>query len=407
MMRRTVVTGMGIVSSLGCDLDTVSESLRRGRSGIVCDPERERLGFASALTGRLLGWNGGPTLDRKTHKSMHEPALFGTAAALSALDHSGLDRERLRSPDAGVIFGNDSTSSASAAAAARVREAGYTGALGSGAIFQMMASTVTMNLATLLGVRGANWTVAAACASSAHAVGQAAMLIGAGQQEIVISGGAQELGWESMAAFDALKTFSNRRDAPEKASRPFDRNRDGLVPSGGGAALVLESREHALSRGARIWGEVAGYAFASNGIAHLSAPTVEGPVFCMKRALSQAKLKPSDIDYVKAHATSTPTGDLLEGRAILEVFGRDGPPVSSTKSMTGHECWMSGVSELVYSMLMMRDGFIAPNINLDTLDPELAGLNVVAQTGTRGPRTVLSNSFGFGGTNASIILVAS
>jgi 3-oxoacyl-[acyl-carrier-protein] synthase-1 len=304
-----------------------------------------------------------------------------------------------------MIIGNDSTVQASATVARRTLEAGYTGALGYGAIFQVMGSTATMNLSTLLGTRGANWTVAAACASGAHALGQAHTLIGSGQQEIVIAGGTQELSWESMTAFDALRAFSTRIADPQGASRPFAKDRDGLVPSGGAAVLVVESYEHARARGARIYAEICAYAFSSNGN-HLTAPTVEGPVYCMRKALADAKLKPADIDYVNAHAASTPIGDLQEGRSILEVFGRDGAPVSSTKSMTGHECWMSGASEVIYSVLMMRDGFLAGNRNLSEIDPELAGLNVIPEAVNQSPRLVLSNSFGFGGTNSVLILKA-
>jgi 3-oxoacyl-[acyl-carrier-protein] synthase-1 len=229
------------------------------------------------------------------------------------------------------------------------------------------------------------------------------MLIASGQQEIVLAGGAQEINWPSMAAFDALKAFSARANDPAGASRPFSKFRDGLVPSGGAAMLVLESEAHALARGARIYGEIAGYAFSANGD-HLSCPTVEGPARCMRQALRRAGVAPAEVDYVNAHATATPVGDLLEGRAILEVFGRDGPPVSSTKSMTGHECWMAGASEVAYSLLMMRDGFLAPNVNLGELDPELEGLRVITEAVPTRPDVVLSNAFGFGGTNSAIVL---
>ncbi len=403
-MRRIAITGMGIVSCVGSELDAVSAALRTGKRGLVHDPRRVELGFQSSLTGRLADWDGGTRLSRKHRKSMHEPALYAAVSALDAIEDAGLDPERLQRWDVGVIVGNDSTVAPSADVAAKTRASGSTRGLGSGAIFQVMNSTATMNLSTILGTRGANWTVSAACASGAHAVGQAAMLIGSGAQEIVLAGGAQELSWEAMAAFDALGAFTGRSD-PQTACRPFDADRDGLVPSGGAAILVLEELDAAIRRGARIYGEVVSYAFSSNG-AHLSAPTVAGPVYCMSRALKQAGLRASDIDYINAHATSTPVGDLLEGRAILEVFGRDGPPVSSTKAMTGHECWMSGASELVYSVLMMRDHFLAPNCNLDRLDPELAGLNVVSEPTSASPATVLSNSFGFGGTNSALIVQA-
>ena len=247
--------------------------------------------------------------------------------------------------------------------------------------------------------------MSAACASGAHSIGQAQMLIGSGQQEIVLAGGAQEIDWPAMAAFDALKAFASAGTDPTRASRPFAADRDGLVPSGGAAMLVIESETHARNRGAHIYGYVAGYAFSSNGN-HLTEPTVDGPVRCMRRALEQAGLSIAEVDYVNAHATSTPVGDLVEGRALLEVFGAGGPPVSSTKSLTGHECWMSGASEVLYSLLMMRDGFLAPNANLDALDPELTGLNVIPEMVEARPRTVLSNAFGFGGTNSSVVVRA-
>ena len=405
-MRRVAITGLGIVSVLGQDLETVSQSLRAGKSGIVASQTRRELGFASPLTGQLSAWDGGKSrLSRKLRRSMAEPAAYAAVAALDAIEHSGLDPERLKSWDVGCIMGNDSTVAPSAHVAEKTRQLGYTSGLGAGAIFQVMNSTVSMNLSTMLGTRGANWTLSAACASGGHALGQAQMLIGSGQQEIVICGGAQELSWESMAAFDALGAFASRDDQPESACRPFAKSRDGLVPSGGGACLIAESWDHAVARGAHIHAELVSYAFSANG-GHLSCPTVAGPTYAMRRALELAKLQPGDIDYVSAHATSTPVGDLLEGLSLLEVFGRDGAAVSSTKSMTGHECWMSGASEVIYSLLMMRDGFLAPNINLDELDPELAGLNVVRETRSVRPRTVLSNSFGFGGTNSALVLRA-
>ncbi len=402
MSERTVITGLGAVSTMGCDLDVVSAGLRSGRSGVVSDPERTALGFASPLTGRLHGWEGGKArLSRKARKSMGEAATYAAVASLDALADAGLEPSDLASDEAGVIVGNDSTVGDADAMLAKLRSAGYTGAIGSGAIFQVMNSSVTMNLATLFGVRGANWTLSAACASGAHSIGQAHMLIASGQQEVVLCGGAQELSWQSMGAFDALKAFASETPDPTRGSRPFSADRDGLVPSGGAAMLICESESRARARGARIYAEVAGYAFSSNGN-HLSSPTVAGPSTAMRKALRRAGL--DTVDYINAHATATPVGDLMEGRALLDVFGADGPPVSSTKSMTGHECWMSGASEVLYSLLMMRDGFLAPNINLERLDPELSGLNVVTQAVEARPETILSNAFGFGGTNSSLVL---
>lgn len=405
MSRRTAITGLGIVSCLGSSLDSVSDALRRGQSGIVVDPERVERGFFSPLTGAIANWDGGNArLSRKHRKSMHQPAAYAAVACLDAVADSGLDHDRLRAFDCGVIVGNDSTAAPSVDVAARTLEAGETRGIGSGAIFQVMNSTVTMNLSTLFGTQGANWTLSAACASGAHAIGQAHMLIGSGAQTVMLCGGAQEINWQAMAAFDALGAFSRRLNEPARASRPFDADRDGLIPSGGAAMLVLEDWQHARDRGARIYAEVLSFAFTSNGD-HLSKPTVAGPRRCMEMALAGAQLRPDQIDYVNAHATSTPVGDRMEGRALLDVFGETGGPlVSSTKSMTGHECWMSGASEVLYSTLMMRDGFIAGTRNLERLDAELARLNVIASSQSGGPSTVLSNSFGFGGTNSALVI---
>jgi 3-oxoacyl-[acyl-carrier-protein] synthase-1 len=323
-------------------------------------------------------------------------------AALEAVEHAGLRAEHLRTDRAGLIIGNDSTSAPNVAIADATRREKTTQMLGSGAIFQAMNSSPSMNLNTLLGTRGAAWTLAAACASGAHAVGQAYMLIKLGMQDVVVTGGMQEITWEGMASFDALGAFSKRMDAPQAASRPFDRARDGLVPSGGAAALILESESHLKARGGTPICEVRGYAFSSDG-EHLTLPSGEGARRAMQGALRNAELNPGQIDYINAHATSTPAGDAKEAGAIRDVFGAD-TPVSSTKSMTGHECWMSGASEVLYSALMLRGGFIAPNINFEAQEEDAPRINVVAKTVEQPLRNVLVNSFGFGGTNASIVL---
>jgi len=259
-----------------------------------------------------------------------------------------------------------------------------------------------MNLATLFRLRGINFTISAACASGSHAVGMAYHLIKSGLQDCIISGGAQEINEFAMGSFDGLGVFS-MCDDPTKASRPFDKERDGLVPSGGAATLIIESYESAIKRNAPILGEIIGYGFSSNG-EHISTPNVDGPARAMKMALEQAKINPSVVDYVNAHATSTPVGDANEARAIAEVFGEMGPFVSSTKSMTGHECWMAGASEVIYSMLMMENSFIAPTINLETPDEAASKLNLVNKTLSKKIDVFLSNSFGFGGTNSALII---
>lgn len=401
--RQVAVTGIGIISSIGVTPAEVTESLRLGRSGIVLDAERKSRGFRSALTGRVKEVKPADYgLDRKALKTMGQPALYGYCAASDAVKDAALTPELRGSGRCGVVFGNDSCISAAVEAVDTLRREKETRFIGSGSVFKGMNSTVTMNLGSRLGIRGANWTLSAACASGAHSVGQGVMLIRSGLQDIVITGGAQETGWESMASFDALKAFSLLEDAPQKASRPFDKGRSGLVPSGGGACLVLEDLGHALGRKARVHAVISGYGFSSDG-AHLSLPSSEGSERAVRHALSDAGLAPEMINYINAHATSTPAGDAAEAKMIARVFGAS-VPVSSTKSMTGHECWMAGASELVYCILMAQGGFIAPNINFEEADPECAGINVVREARPAKLRYVLSDSFGFGGTNAAIIM---
>ena len=395
---------MGIVSCLGTDLDTVSQSLEMGRSGIVLDEERKALGFKSPLTARLPEISPkAQGLNRKNLRTMGEPALYGAVAARQAFGDAGLESADVQNHRCGVIFGNDSTIRAGVESIDIAREYNETHYIGSGYIFRAMNSTITMNLAGLFGTRGANWTVSAACASGAHVLGQALMLIRSGLQDIVIAGGAQETHWTSMASFDALNAFSSRFDRPEAASRPFDADRDGLVPGGGGACLIVESLEHALEREAKIYATIEGYGFSSGIGRTLSEPSNTGAASAMDMALKDAGLKPSDIDYINAHATSTLSGDLAEAQAIHNIFG-SGTPVSSTKSMTGHECWMSGASEVIYTTLMAIGGFMAPNINFNALSPDCPAINVVPETRQCKIKKALSNSFGFGGTNASLIL---
>jgi 3-oxoacyl-[acyl-carrier-protein] synthase-1 len=275
--------------------------------------------------------------------------------------------------------------------------------IGSGSIFQSMNSTETMNLSGILKLKGINFTLSGACASGSHAIGVGYMFVKQGLQDMIVCGGAQEVNALSMGNFDAIAAFSTRHDEPEKASRPFDRNRDGLVPSGGAATVIIESYESAVKRGAPIIAEILGYGFSSNG-EHISVPNVDGPVRSLKMALEQANLKPSDIDYLNAHATSTPVGDGNEAQAIFEVFKNTGVPVSSTKGMTGHEMWMGGASEVIYSILMAQNNFIAPNINFENPDEFSAKLNIINKTKEAKIKTFLSNSFGFGGTNSTLIV---
>ena len=324
-------------------------------------------------------------------------------ATVEAMTQAGIDADWLKNHEVGILYGNDSSAEAVVHGADVIREKHNTMLVGSGNIFQSMNSTLTMNLSTIFNLRGINFTLSGACASGSHAIGMAYLLIRQGLQECVLCGGAEEANVFSMGNFDALGAFSIREDEPERASRPFDKNRDGLVPSGGGATLVVESYESAMSRGATILAEVVGYGFSSNG-EHISVPNVDGPVRSLRMALQDAGMTPAQIGYVNAHATSTPIGDLNEARAIDEVFGDSKPYVTSTKSLTGHEMWMAGASEIIYSTLMMQRDFIAPNLNFEEPDEASCRLNIPAERVDCGFDAFLSNSFGFGGTNSTLII---
>lgn len=394
---------MGIYSCIGKNLDEVKESLYTGRSGIVYDAIRKDFGYRSGLTGAVEKPNLKGTLDRRARIMLPEQGEYAYIATVEALQQAGIDTDYIAQTDVGILYGNDSTAKAVIETTDIIREKKDTMLIGSGAVFQTMNSTVTMNLATIFKLRGVNFTISAACASGSHSIGMGYHLIKSGMQDCIICGGAQELSHYSMGSFDALSAFSVHEADPAKASRPFDRDRDGLVPSGGAATIILESLESALKRGATILGEVVGYGFSSNG-GHISNPTVDGPVRSLNMALKDANMQASEIDYINAHATSTPAGDASEAKAIDEVFGSSKPLVSSTKSMTGHECWMAGASEIVYSMLMMQNSFVAPNINFENPDEDSAKLNIATETVEKNIDTFLSNSFGFGGTNSSLII---
>ncbi|PTT40023.1 beta-ketoacyl synthase [Chryseobacterium sp. HMWF028] len=402
MENRVVITGMGIYSCIGTSLEEVRESLYQGKSGIVLDPDRKEFGFRSGLTGVVPKPDLKNLLNRRQRISMGEESEYAYLATIDALKQANLDEEFLDSHEVGILYGNDSVSQAVVESIDIAREKRDTTLMGSGAIFKSMNSTVTMNLSTIFKLKGINLTISAACASGSHSLGLAYMMIKNGFQDMIICGGAQETNKYSMASFDGLGVFSAREDEPTKASRPFDAERDGLIPSGGAASLIVESLESAQRRGAPIIAEIIGYGFSSNG-GHISTPNVDGPALAMDRALKQSGLKASDIDYINAHATSTPIGDANEAKAIYEIFGGE-VPVSSTKSMTGHECWMAGASEVIYSILMMQNNFVAPNINLENPDNEAQKINLVAKTKNQKIDVFLSNSFGFGGTNSALIV---
>ncbi len=402
-MNRVVITGMGIYSCLGKNTEEVKESLYQGKSGIVFDSPRKDMGFRSALTGMVERPELKGKLKRRDRIGLAEEGEYAYVATVEALEQAGIDMEFLENNEVGILYGNDSSAKAVIEAAELVKEKRDTTLLGSASIFQSMNSTVTMNLATIFKLKGVNFTISGACASGSHSIGMGYFLIRHGLQNQIICGGAQEINAFSMASFDGLSAFSTREDQPEEASRPFDENRDGLVPSGGGATVILESLESAKQRNATILGEVIGYGFSSNGD-HISVPNVEGPVRALELCLKDAKVDSKEIDYINAHATSTPVGDMNEAKSIQKVFGDHKPYITSTKSMTGHECWMAGSSEIIYAMIMMHNSFIAPNINLESPCEEAAQLNIPAQTVETKIDTFLSNSFGFGGTNASIII---
>ena len=404
MSSRVVITGMGIWSCLGTSVDIVKESLYAGKSGIGVDKERLIYGYRSGLTGIV----DEPVitkamLDRHTRAGMSEEARYAYMASRQAFEQAGIDNEYLLKNEVGCIFGNDSSAKPVIETSKIMDEKHDTAMIGYGLIFQSMNSTVNMNLSTIFFFFCVNFTISAACASGSHSIGLGYMLIKQGLQDVILCGGAQECNYYAMASFDALSAFSVRMDEPTKASRPFDRDRDGLIPSGGAAALVLEDYDHAVCRGATILGEVVGYGFSSNG-GGISQPSDEGCVIAMSRAMKDAGVKLEEVDYINAHATSTLQGDMYEAIALDCLFRGQHALISSTKSMTGHECWMAGASEIVYSLIMMHNNFVAPNINFENPDEHSEKLNLAVKTIDTEINTVLSNSFGFGGTNSALVV---
>lgn len=402
-MNRVVITGLGIYSCIGKNLSEVRDSLFQGKSGIILDPARKEMGYRSGLTGYVEKPQLKGILDRRARIMLPEQAEYACVSTMEALGNAGLSQDYLDEHEVGVIFGNDSSAQPVIEAIDIIRQKKDTMLVGSGSVFKVLNSTVNMNLATIFRFKGINFGVSAACASGSHAIGLAYMFIQNGLQDCIICGGAQETNIFAMGNFDALGAFSVRESHPELASRPFDKDRDGLVPSGGAATVILESLQSAKKRGAPILGEIIGYGFSSNG-EHISNPSVHGPARSLRLAMKHSGLKNSEVDYINAHATSTVAGDASEARAIMEVFGDEGTPVSSTKSMTGHECWMAGASEIVYSMLMMENSFVAPNINFETPDEYSEKLNIITKPINKNINVFLSNSFGFGGTNSTLIV---
>lgn len=403
MNRRVVITGMGIYSCLGTNLEEVKNSLFEGKSGIIFDPERKDMGFRSALTASLAEPDLKKELSRSQRVYMPEQAKYAYCATRDALKNAGIDQEFLDNNEVGLLYGNDSSADAVVKSVDTMRDKKDTTLVGSGAIFQSMNSTVTMNLACIFKLKGMNLTVSGACASGSHAIGLGALLIRMGLQECVVCGGAQEVNPFSIGSFDGISAFSTREDEPTKASRPFDKDRDGLVPGGGAATIIIESYESAIKRGAPIIAEIIGYGFSSNGD-HISVPNVDGPSRSLRMAIKDAGIDISEIGYVNAHATSTPVGDKNEAKAIANVLGDHKPEVTSTKCFTGHEMWMAGASEVIYSILMMKNNFIAANLNFESPDEDSAMLNIPGQRVEKKFDMFLSNSFGFGGTNSTLIV---
>ena len=402
-MRRVVVTGMGVVSCLGNDLETVSGSLRDSRAGIRFVPEYQELGLRSQVAG-VPEIDLAAAIDRKLKRFMGDAAAYAYVAARDAIAAAGLDDAQVRSERTGLVAGSGGGSPEWQVETADLLRNRGVRKVGPYMVPRSMGSTVSATLSTAFGIRGVSYSLSAACATSAHCIGAGADLIRHGAQDIVIAGGGEELHWAMTAQFDAMGALSTKRNGtPATASRPYDADRDGFVIAGGGGMLVLEDYEHAVARGAPILAELVGYGVTSDG-ADMVAPSGEGAVRCMRMALAGLNGTPvGDIDYLNTHGTSTPAGDIVELQAVSEAFGGKVPPLSSTKALSGHSLGAASVHEAIYSLLMMRDGFIAGSANIESLDPRAEGFPVVRESRAAQLRTVMSNSFGFGGTNASLV----
>ncbi len=400
-MRRVVITGLGIVSCLGNDADTVSRALRDGKSGIRLKQDYIDHGFRSHVAGSV-DIDLEALIDRKQLRFMGNAAAYAFVAMQQALADSGLSPEQSSNPRAGIIAGSGGASSASQVEAVEILKEKGIKRVGPYRVTQTMGSTVSACLATPFAIKGVNYSISSACATSAHCIGNAYELIQWGKQDVVFAGGGEEEHWTLTALFDAMGALSSKyNETPDKASRAYDANRDGFVIAGGGGMLVLEELEHAKARGAKIYAEVVGYGATSDGY-DMVAPSGEGAMRCMQQAMATVD---GPLDYINAHGTSTPVGDVKELGAIKATFaGQTVPKISSTKSLSGHSLGAAGVQEAIYSLLMMRDNFIAGSVNVETLDAEAEGLPIVTKTIENvALERVMSNSFGFGGTNASLI----
>lgn len=399
-MRRVVVTGMGIVSCLGNDIKTVLESLKEGRSGIRFQPEYEALGFRSQVAGSL-DIDLDSLIDRKLRRFMGNASAYAYLAMDQAIKDSGLSEDQVSNVRTGLIAGSGGASSADIVETADILRDKGVRRVGPYRVTRTMGSTVSACLATPFKIKGVNYSITSACATSAHCIGNAMEMIQLGKQDVVFAGGGEELHWSLSVMFDAMGALSSKyNDTPEKASRAYDAQRDGFVISGGAGMLVLEELEHAQARGAKIYAELVGYGATSDGY-DMVAPSGEGAVRCMQQAMSTVDGK---IDYINAHGTSTPAGDIQELKAMKALFGDQLPPVSSTKSLSGHSLGATGVQEAIYCLLMQEHNFICASANIEELDPEAEGLPIVRQRMDNvNLERVMSNSFGFGGTNATLV----
>ena len=398
-MRRVAITGMGITSCLGNDLDTVSRALREGRSGIRTLPDSVERGLRSQVGG-AVDIDLDAVIDRKLKRFMSDAAAYSYVALRDAIADAGLSEAQVSDPRTGLIAGSGGGSSRWQVETADILRDRGVRKVGPYMVPRTMCSTVSANLATAFKIKGLSYSISAACATSAHCIGAGADLIRHGAQDIVFAGGGEDLDWTMTVMFDAMGALSaGRNDEPEKASRPYDVGRDGFVIGSGGGMLVLEDWDHAVARGAHIHAELVGYGVTSDG-ADMVAPSGEGAVRCMRMALEGVD---RPVDYLNTHGTSTPLGDIVELNAVREVFGEAVPPLSSTKALSGHSLGAASVHEAIYSLLMLRDGFIAGSANIDNLDPGAEGFPIVRESRDAGLDVVMSNSFGFGGTNAALV----
>ncbi|GKT13018.1 MAG: 3-oxoacyl-[acyl-carrier-protein] synthase I [Thiomicrorhabdus sp.] len=400
-MKRVVITGVGIVSSLGNNKEDVTESLFEGRSGIVAAPEYTENGLRSQIHGAVKDLNFSDHIDRKQLRFMGDAAAYSFIAMKQAVEDSGLSEEQVSNPRTGLIAGSGGGSNSNSTQAVEIARTKGVRRVGPYMVTRTMGSTVSACLATPFKIKGINYSISSACSTSAHCIGTAVEQIQLGKQDVVFAGGGEELHWTMSVMFDAMGALSTKNnDNPTKASRAYDADRDGFVIAGGGGMVVVEELEHALARGAKIYAEITGYGANSDGY-DMVAPSGEGAVRCMQMALATVD---GDIDYINPHGTSTPVGDTKEAAAIREVFGENIPKISSTKSMSGHSLGAAGVHEFIYSLMMLENDFIAPSINIDNLDEQCAGMPIVTKRiDNAGINRVMSNSFGFGGTNASVV----